>query len=100
MLGLDIDLLIERGAEEDPAFWSGLNVRRLGSGEQPADMAGVVLPALIEHRPHTLLRALAAGLPVIATPACGLPPQSGLTLVAPDDSDALRTALVAAMPAA
>jgi hypothetical protein len=99
MRDLDIELLIERGTEEGSAFWSGLNVRRLRPGEQPTELAGGVLPALIEHRPHTLLRALAAGLPVIATPACGLPPQPGLALVPPDDSDSLRAALVAIMSA-
>ncbi|MEO7689683.1 MAG: VanW family protein [Sphingomonas sp.] len=99
MKGLGIELLIERDAEEEPGFWSGLNVRRLRSHEVPPELAGAVLPALVEHRPHTLLRALAAGLRVIATPACGLPPQPGLVLVAPDDGDALRAALLAAMPA-
>lgn len=93
MAGLDIELLIEREAEEDPGFWTGLNVRRLAPDERPT-LAGVVLPAIVEHRPHMLLRALAAGLPVIATPACGLPPQSGLTIVAPDDPQALRAALI------
>lgn len=99
MQGLDIELLIQRGADEEPGFWSGLNVRLLRPHEEPPELAGVVLPALVEHRPHTLLRALAAGLPVIATAACGLPPQPGLALVAPDDSDALRAALLAIMPA-
>jgi vancomycin resistance protein VanW len=94
MAGLDIELLIERSAEEEPDFWNGLNVRRLMPGEHPV-LAGVVLPAIVEHRPHTLLRALAAGLPVIATPACGMPPQPGLTIVEPDDPQALRTALIA-----
>ncbi|MEP7008643.1 MAG: VanW family protein [Sphingomonas bacterium] len=96
MAGLDIELLIERGAEEAPDFWAGLNVRRLARGEQPASLAGVVLPAIVEHRPHTLLRAVAAGLPVIATAACGLPPQQpGMIAVAPDDSSDLRAALIA-----
>jgi hypothetical protein len=98
MAGLDMRLLVERGAEETPGFWSGLDVRILAPGEQPAALAGVVLPALVEHRPHMLLRALAAGLPTIATAACGLPPQPGLTLVAPDDAGALRAALTAALP--
>jgi vancomycin resistance protein VanW len=92
--GLDIELLIERDAEEEPSFWNGLNVRRLSPGEQPANLAGVVLPALVEHRPHTLLRALAAGLPVIATSACGLPDQAGLYPVAPDDGVGLRKLLL------
>jgi hypothetical protein len=93
MAGLDIEVLIEREAEEAPTFWAGLNVRRLAPGEHPI-LAGVVLPALVEHRPHTLLRALAAHLPVIATPACGLPPQPGLTIIAPDDPKALRAAMI------
>jgi hypothetical protein len=97
MTGLDIELLIERGAEEAPDFWAGLNVRRLQQGERLEKLAGIVLPALIEHRPHSLLRALAAGLPVIATVACGLPPQAGLTFVAADDGPALRSALAAAL---
>lgn len=94
MAGLEIELLIERSAAEGPDFWRGLNVRHLAPGERPT-LAAVVLPAIVEHRPHTLLRALAAGLPVIATRACGLPPQPGLTFVAPDDPQALRAALVA-----
>jgi len=48
----------------------------------------VLLPALIEHNPRPLLQALAHGLPVIATPACGLPAQPGLTLVDADDPQA------------
>jgi vancomycin resistance protein VanW len=98
MAGLDMSLLVERSAEEEPGFWSGLDVRILAPGEQPAELAGVVLPALVEHRPKMLLRALAAGLPAIATEACGLPPQPGLTLVAPDDAEGLRAALIAALP--
>lgn len=94
MAGLDIELLLERNAEETPDFWAGLNVRRLAPCELPAELAGVVLPALLEHRPNTLLGALAAGLPVIATPACGLAPQAGLTLIAPDDPQNLRAALL------
>ncbi|WP_034156741.1 hypothetical protein [Sphingomonas sp. ERG5] len=97
MAGLEIELLIERSAEEEPGFWSGLKVRRAGSGEQPIELAGVVLPALLEHRPHTLLRALAAGLPVIATTACGLPPQPGLTLIEAGDVNGLRSAMLAAI---
>jgi len=97
MAGLDMSLLVERSAEEAPGFWSGLDVRILAPGEQPAELAGVVLPALVEHRPHMLLRALAAGLPAIATETCGLPAQPGLTLVAPDDVAALRAALIAAL---
>jgi vancomycin resistance protein VanW len=88
---LDIALLIERPGEERPGFWGDRDVR-LAQG-LPGELAGVVLPAIVEHRPATLLRALAAGLPVIATEACGLPPQPGLTQIEPCDPAALRGAI-------
>jgi vancomycin resistance protein VanW len=88
---LDIALLIERPGEEGPGFWGDRDVR-LAQG-LPGELAGVILPAIVEHRPATLLRALAAGLPVIATEACGLPPQPGLTLIEPCDPAALRGAI-------
>jgi len=91
MDGLDMALLVERRGEERPNFWGDLDVR-LANGT-PEQLAGVVLPAVIEHRPATLLRALAAGLPVIATAACGLPPQPGLTLIEPCDPVSLREAI-------
>ncbi len=93
MRGLDMTLLVARTAEEAPDFWRGLPARLVGKREQPGMLAGVVLPALVEQHPGLLLRALAAGLPVIATAACGLPSQPGLTLVPPDDPSTLRAAL-------
>jgi len=88
---LDIALLIERPGEERPGFWGDRDVRLVQG--VPSELAGVILPAIVEHRPATLLRALAAGLPVIATEACGLPPQPGLTLIEPCDAAALRGAI-------
>ena len=88
---LDIALLIERPGEERPGFWGDRDVRLVHG--VPSELAGVILPAIVEHRPATLLRALAAGLPVIATEACGLPPQPGLTLIEPCDPAALRGAI-------
>ncbi|MDB5679407.1 VanW family protein [Sphingomonas bacterium] len=93
LAGLDIALLFERAGQDQPGFWNGFDVLLLGPGEMPAELAAVVLPALVEHNPRTLLRALAADVPVIATPACGLPPQPGLTLVPADDPAALRDAI-------
>jgi len=53
---------------------------------------------VIEDKPRALLKALAAGLPVIASPACWLPPQPGLTLVPSDEPMVLATALLALLP--
>ena len=54
----------------------------------------VVLPAHVEHAPRLLLRALACGLPVIATPACGLVAAPGLEIVEAGDVSGLRAALL------
>ena len=95
--GLDLDLVISGEAVEGENFWNGLPARRLRAGENIFEIAAVVLPAIVEHQPRALLGALAAGIPVIATPACGLAPRDGLTLAPPMDASALRAALVACL---
>jgi hypothetical protein len=78
------------GAELEGAdFWRGVT-RAAGDWRQAL---AVVQPALVEDQPRRLLAALAAGVPVIATQACGLAPQPGLSLIAPDDADGLIEAL-------
>jgi len=98
-LGLEV---LRLGSDlEGPSFWEGVKTRKFDLA-QSADgwlqqVAVVVQPAIAEDRPRHLLSALAAGIPVIATPACGLPAQSGLTIVPPDDLDALTEALRATL---
>jgi VanW like protein len=53
----------------------------------------IVLPAYIHHKPRLLLRAIAAGIPVIATAACGVSGLSGVTIVPTNDVDALVKAI-------
>ncbi len=77
---------------EKPDFWEGLNVERAGE-DWLEDAAVVVLPAWIEHQPRRLLKALAAGIPVIASAACGLPSSPGLIIVPAGDPQALLIAL-------
>jgi glycosyltransferase involved in cell wall biosynthesis len=88
-----IEVLVSGSGVETDGFFDGLPFRRLAAGESPAELAAVVLPAIVEHQPRALLAALAAGLPVIATPACGLGAGEGLTSVPPDDAVALREAI-------
>jgi glycosyltransferase involved in cell wall biosynthesis len=77
---------------EAPDFWSGMKTEL--AGEDPfGDAAAVVLPAWVEHQPRRLLDALARGIPVIATPACGLTGWTGVTEVPAGDFPALAEAL-------
>ncbi len=54
---------------EGEGFWGEVPVRR---GSALDGVFAVVLPAVLEDRPRTLLAAQAAGCPVIATRACGV----------------------------
>ena len=81
------------GAElEGPGFWSGVSTDRPDAAWLDSVRA-VVHPALAEGAPRRLLEALAAGVPVIATEACGLTPQPGLVLVPIGDVEALAVAM-------
>jgi glycosyltransferase involved in cell wall biosynthesis len=53
----------------------------------------LILPAFVEHRPARLLQAIASGIPVIASTACGLENMQGVTNVKAGDVESLRTAI-------
>jgi hypothetical protein len=92
--GLEVDLVVSgRARENDAPFWHSVAVRPMPAGGWPDRIAAVVLPAVVEHQPRALLRALALGIPVIATAACGLDEGPGVTLVPEDDAAALHEAL-------
>ncbi|HEV7866113.1 MAG TPA: glycosyltransferase family 4 protein, partial [Chthoniobacteraceae bacterium] len=77
---------------EGADFWRGLP--REAPGEDPlAGARVVVLPAWVEHQPRRLLEALARGIPVIATRACGLGGLPGVTEIPEGDVTALAEAL-------
>ena len=83
-LGFEV---IPLGAElEGPDFWAPARVAKWRGWD---DVAAVVQPSLVEEQPRGLLMALAAGVPVFATSACGIAPQAGLTIIPPDDPVAL-----------
>lgn len=94
--GLDLDVIVAGQAREnDGDFWGGVKARLLEGAEWPCEVAAVVLPALVEHEPRALLKALAHGLPVIATEECGLGDIDGLTTVPACDAEALRNVIIA-----
>ncbi|PRQ07962.1 VanW family protein [Enhygromyxa salina] len=89
-----VELWIAGRELEGARFWSscvGVTVQR-GSPEL-ATLDAVVLPAWIEHQPRALLQAVAAGVPVIASSACGLPEILGVHTIAAGDATGLRRAL-------
>ncbi|WP_295980167.1 VanW family protein [uncultured Variovorax sp.] len=85
-------------ASDDARLWQGIrDVEHMNwQGDWLAGAAVVVLPAHVEHAPRALLRAVAAGVPVVASTACGLGALPGVREIAPGDVEALRTALHAA----
>ncbi|PRP90337.1 Vancomycin B-type resistance protein VanW [Enhygromyxa salina] len=82
---------------EGPGFWSASEAAgvRVVHGQSPelSEVDALVLPAWVEHQPRALLRAVAAGVPVIASGACGLAGVEGVRTVAAGDVEDLRGAL-------
>ena len=54
----------------------------------------VVAPFIVESQPRKILVALAAGIPVIATEACGLGDMQGVRTVPALDSERVAEAIV------
>lgn len=88
--GLPVELVLGGPVLESPDFWD----RPTRQGEL-GDADLVVAPAHVETAPRRLLTALARGVPVIASEACGLDPEPGLTVVPTGDALALREAIEA-----
>jgi len=83
---------------EGQDFWDGVSLDRVaGPGPWLDGVALVVQPAIVEAAPRKLLQALGAGVPVIATAACGLGERAGVTLVPPGDADALAGAIASVL---
>ncbi|RDZ27527.1 VanW family protein [Lysobacter silvisoli] len=96
--GEDVEILLPPGDSERALDAGRATLRRVVSyrlGLLEAD--AVVLPAWVEHQPRALLGAIAAGMPVVATPACGLPDSLPWTPVAAGDVAGLRAAVLAAL---
>jgi hypothetical protein len=88
--------LVLLGAQlEGPDFWQGVPVEhRAGGGDWLEGVGLVVLPAFVEHKPRRLLEALARGVPVVASTACGLENVEGVVSVPFGDVEALRAEII------
>lgn len=76
---------------EDADCWRG--IKTAPAAPNWAGVGVVALPAWVENQPRTLLKALAAGLPVIAGEGCGLEDLPGVNTVPEGDITALEEAL-------
>lgn len=83
-LELDLEVIFTGAATEYAEFWKGVK-----ASYQPRpefhEIACVIYPAFVEHQPRAILRALAAGIPVISTKACGIQQMNHLHLFEPGD---------------
>lgn len=78
---LDLEIVLLGNDLEGAGFWDGIRIRRAAGSHWLEGVAAVVQPALLEEAPRPLLTALASGIPVIATKACGLGELAGVTIV-------------------
>lgn len=76
---------------ESPEFWNSLDVKQMSPADPEwLNLAKVVVqPSISEDRPNALLKAFAAGLPIVATNMCGLAESDRVAFVDFGDSDAL-----------
>jgi len=92
-------LLVLGTPSPDPGLWRSIDVEHASYRDVTwvarADV--VALPAHVEHAPRALLQALAHGLPVVATAACGLGTVPGWHEVAAGDVPGLVAGLEAAL---
>ncbi len=89
----DLGVRVQLGGPllEGAGCWQG--VETVPARPAWAGVGAVVLPAWVEHQPRRLLQAVAAGVPVIASEACGLDGVPGVVGVPAGDVAALTAAL-------
>jgi hypothetical protein len=73
-----LDVVIAGSDLMPDGFWAGVNVSRAPWSTcvrmmERGRVRAVVQPALVEDQPRRLFEALAIGVPVVTTPAAGLP---------------------------
>ena len=86
---LNLCIVIVNKATEDENFWEGITTETANKNLFDT-ICAVVYPTYIEHQPRVLLKAIAAGVPVITTTASGLAATNNLTIVPIGDYDALK----------
>ena len=90
---MEIPIALGGPVIEGDGFWKGCNIRPVEQDNWLGDASLVVLPAWVENQPRRLLSAIAAGIPVIATEACGVTGLPGVSIVPPGSPSLLASAI-------
>jgi len=95
---LPVDLHVLGRAQDSADFWQGIDIKMVEPGADAlAGIDCVVLPAFVEHQPRLLLQAVARGIPVICSPACGIAGYAGVTIIDVGNPAALTAAITASL---
>jgi VanW like protein len=92
---LQLELCISGRTIETVHFWQDLKVEKFNGDWRQIGL--VVYPTYVEHQPRLLLKALALGIPVITTTACGLDPSAQIKLLEINNFEQLKNAVHAAL---
>jgi len=88
-IDLKLEIAVAGDAIEHTGFWDGIKVEKFDRSTLQ-DVSLVIYPTYIEHHPKILLHAIAAGIPIITTTACGLQPADNITIVSIGDYKLLK----------
>jgi glycosyltransferase involved in cell wall biosynthesis len=75
-------------SKENDQIWNGLDIEQFDGNYDQIGL--VVYPTYIEHQPRQVLKAIAKGIPVITTSACGLESSSQVSVIAFNDFERLK----------
>lgn len=90
---LELSVIVLKGATEGSTQKRSPFIETVDS--IPYEELGLVLlPAYVEHRPRIVLKAVAMGIPAIASEACGLEGIDGVTTIPTGDYASLKQAAI------
>jgi glycosyltransferase involved in cell wall biosynthesis len=78
---------------EHENFWENVSTEKFNGD---LDSIGLIIyPTFIEHQPRLILKALAKGIPIITTAACGLESSDRIKILENNDFELLKKEVVA-----
>ena len=89
---LEFSLVVTGHSLEQTNFWKGIAIEKFNGNF--SDIKVIVYPTYVEHQPRRLLKAVARGIPVITTHACGLEASDTIRLVETGNYEALKSVLI------